>query len=254
MIQVNRLSKFFEPSGGWLSRRRGVRGVVRKAVDDVSFECRPGRIFCLLGPNGAGKTTTLRMIATMLKPSTGSIIVDGLDAAAHPREVRRRLGILTGATSLYDRLTADETATYYGRLHGLDDKTIARRRDVLYDLFDMHGYASVRVGEMSTGMRQKVSIVRTMIHNPRVVIFDEVTSGLDVIAARSIVDLVHRCRKAGKTVIFSTHRMDEVSMLADDLGVMHNGRLRYAGPFESFAQQRNPRYIEAAFMNLVQTA
>src|SRR5690625_7632073 len=103
MIQVNRLSKFFEPSGGWLSRRRGVRGVVRKAVDDVSFECRPGRIFCLLGPNGAGETTTLRMIATMLKPSTGSIIVDGLDAVVDSGDVRRRLGILQGVTSLYYR-------------------------------------------------------------------------------------------------------------------------------------------------------
>src|SRR5690625_2421790 len=112
MIQVNRLSKFFEPSGGWLSRRRGVRGVVRKAVDDVSCECRPGRIVCLLGPNGAGKTTTLRVIATMLKPSTGSMIVDGPAATAHPREARRRLGIRTRATALYDGLTADETATY----------------------------------------------------------------------------------------------------------------------------------------------
>ena len=254
MIQVNRLSKFFEPTGGWPFRRQGVRGLVRKAVEDVSFECRPGRIFCLLGPNGAGKTTTLRMIATMLRPTSGTIFVDGIDVTANPREVRRRVGILTGATSLYDRLTADETATYYGRLHGLDDKTIARRRDVLYELFDMHGYASVRVGELSTGMRQKVSIVRAMIHNPRVVIFDEVTSGLDVIAARSIVDLVHKCREAGKTVIFSTHRMDEVSMLADDLGVMHDGRIRFAGPFESFARQRNPRFVEAAFINMVQPA
>lgn len=250
MIRVEHLTKDFS-SPGFLPF---VRPQHYRAVDDVSFECRPGRIFCLLGPNGAGKTTTLRLIATMLRPTSGRITVAGVDAALEPHEARRRLGFLTGATALYDRLTPDEIVDYYGRLHEIAPATVQKRREELFNLFDMHGYRSTRIARLSTGMKQKVSIVRAMIHDPDVVVFDEVTSGLDVIAARSIIDLIHRCRDQGKTVIFSTHRMDEVSLLADDLAVMARGRIKYAGTFEAFTRRRDARSIEDEFIHLVEAA
>jgi sodium transport system ATP-binding protein len=251
MIRVEHLSKHFSAGG---LRLIGRARPPHRAVDDVSFECRPGRIFCLLGPNGAGKTTTMRLIATMLRPTSGHVVVDGVDAVKHPNEARRRLGFLTGATALYDRLTPDEIVDYYGQLHGVPQDALDSRREHYYDLLDMHAYRRSRVGKLSTGMKQKVSIVRAMIHDPQVVIFDEVTSGLDVIGARSIIELVRRCREDGKTVIFSTHRMDEVSLLADDLGVMMHGRLQFSGSFDSFVRNRNAQTVEDEFIRLVEAA
>lgn len=251
MIQVKHLSKHFSPTGILPLWSRDVD--VHKAVDDVSFSCMPGRIFCLLGPNGAGKTTTLRLIATMLRPTEGTVTVAGIDAIASPDVARRSLGFLTGATALYDRLSANEIIDYYGQLHGVDRKVLELRRHEYFDLFDMHRYANKRIGKLSTGMKQKVSIVRAMIHDPDVVVFDEVTSGLDVIASRSIIKLVHRCRDEGKTVIFSTHRMDEVSLLADDLGVMAAGQMRYVGAFDDFSG-RNARSVEDEFIRMVEAA
>jgi sodium transport system ATP-binding protein len=249
MIHVENLTKRFEsaafPFIGGRSRR------VKVAVDGVTLTCQPGRIFCLLGPNGAGKTTTMRLIATMLHPTSGSITVSGM---TEPAQIRRKLGFLTGATALYDRLTPDEIVDYYGSLHGIDSTTLDRRRTEYFDLLDMHAYRNMRIGKLSTGMKQKVSIVRAMIHDPDVVIFDEVTSGLDVIGARSIIQLVRRCRELGKTVIFSTHRMDEVSLLADDLGVMASGRLLFRGSFDSFVETRNAKTVEDEFIRLVEAA
>lgn len=253
MIRVERLSKHFV-TASFRPFTSAARRPVHRAVDDISIECHPGRIFCLLGPNGAGKTTTLRLIATMLKPTSGSITVADIDAVSAPHEARRRLGFLTGATALYDRLTPDEIVDYYGKLHGIESSVVDARRKELFDLFDMHGFAKTRIARLSTGMKQKVSIVRAMIHDPQVVVFDEVTSGLDVIAARSIIQLVHRCRAQGKTVIFSTHRMDEVSLLADDLAVMTRGKIKFAGTFEAFTRQRNARSIEDEFIRLVEAA
>lgn len=250
MIRVERLTKDFVSS----SFLPFAGTTVHRAVNDVSFECSPGRIFCLLGPNGAGKTTTLRLIATMLRPTRGSVTVAGIDACATPEIARRKIGFLTGATALYDRLTADEIVDYYGRLHGVEPRRVDAQRKRLYDLFDMHGYASTRIAKLSTGMKQKVSIVRAMIHDPDVVVFDEVTSGLDVLAARSIIDLVRHCRDEGKTVIFSTHRMDEVSLLADDLTVMAGGSVQFSGTFDAFTRRRDARSIEDEFIRLVEAA
>ena len=250
MIRIERLTKDFVSS----SFLPFARTTVHRAVDEVSFTCHPGRVLCLLGPNGAGKTTTLRLIATMLRPTRGSVLVDGIDARSRPEEARRRIGFLTGATALYDRLTPDEIVEYYGQLHNVDRATIEAQRKRLYDLFDMHGYASTRIARLSTGMKQKVSIVRAMIHDPQVVVFDEVTSGLDVLSARSIIQLVRRCRAEGRTVIFSTHRMDEVSLLADDVVVMAQGKVRFAGTFHAFARHRDARSIENHFIRLVEAA
>ncbi len=255
MINIEHLTKTFPLSR---SQRRemgaGFTGKTIDAVEDVSFACQPGRIFCLLGPNGAGKTTTLRIIATMLKPTGGTVTVAGFDAVRRPQQVRPHLGFLTGATALYDRLTPNEMAAYYGALHGINGSTLTARRDDLYDRLGMNDFADRRIAKLSTGMKQKVSIVRTMIHDPQVVVFDEATAGLDVIAARSIISLVRRCKEQGKTVIFSTHRMDEVSLLADDLAVIHKGRLLYNGALASFTAEMPSETIEDEFVRLVEVA
>lgn len=224
------------------------------ALKGISFTCEPGRVYGLLGPNGAGKTTTLRVIATMLDPTTGTVRVDGLDVTEKPQEVCERIGFLTGSTGLYDRLTATELVRYYADLHGVPTAEFEDRRDALFDLLDMHDFADRRIGTFSTGMRQKVSIARTMIHDPKVIIFDEATAGLDAIAARSIMRLIRTSRDRGKTVLFSTHRMDEVNMLADDLGLLHEGTLLYDGTYEAFTENMTADSFEDEFIRRIEQA
>ena len=222
------------------------------AVAGINLTCLKGRIFTLLGPNGAGKTTTLRMIATLLKPTSGTISIDGIDVVKQPQEARRKLGFLTGSTKLYDRLTPKEVVKYYADLHGMDKGAFEKRREELFTLLDMHDFADWRIGKLSTGMRQKVSIVRTIIHNPEVVVFDEPTVGLDVITAKHIIELIRRCKDEGKTVIFSTHIMGEVSLLSDDLAIIHRGKLVYDGSFKDFQSQMKTASLEEEFIRLVQ--
>jgi sodium transport system ATP-binding protein len=255
MIVVKELTKQFK-----LSRQQkrelgnALQGATIEAVANVSFTCQPGRVFCLLGPNGAGKTTTLRMIATMLKPTSGAITVAGYDAAKQPREVRRRLGFLTGTTKLYDRLTPNELVKYYADLHGMDKASYQRRRDEIFTLLGIHEFAGWRIAKLSSGMRQKVSIARTIIHDPEIYVFDEATSGLDVVTARSIIQLIRNLREAGKTVIFSTHIMGEVSLLSDDLAIIHKGKLRYSGTYQDFLKQMQTKSLEDEFIRLVEEA
>jgi sodium transport system ATP-binding protein len=224
------------------------------AVRDVSFTCRPGRVFTLLGPNGAGKTTTLRMVATMLKPSGGTIAVAGFNVATHPVEARRKMGFLTGNTGLYDRLTPAELIKYYGDLYEMEPQRFARRKEELFTLLGIHEFAGRRIGKLSTGMKQKVSIARTIIHDPDVVVFDEPTAALDVITSRSIIQLIKTCRDQKKTIIFSTHRMGEVSLLSDDLAILHKGRLIYNGTYQEFEQQMQTPSVEDEFVRLVEAA
>lgn len=225
-----------------------------EAVAGINFECKPGRVFSLLGPNGAGKTTALRMIATMLKPTAGSIKVSGFDVVRDAKEVRRRLGFLTGSTALYDRLTAEELVRYYANLHGLDRAIYEKRRDEIFTRLGMHDFAKRRIAKLSTGMRQKVSIARTIIHDPEVVVFDEPTAGLDVISARSIIDLVRTFRERGKTIIFSTHIMGEVSLLSDDLAIIHKGKLCYNGTYKDFVAQMKTKSLEDEFIKVIEEA
>ena len=255
MIEVDKLSKRFRLTKKQ-KREMGVDGASPYIwpVKEISFSCRPGRVFTLLGPNGAGKTTTLRLIATMLKPTEGSIKVAGLDTQREPRKVRARIGFLTGTTGLYGRLTPDEIIRYYADLNGISREAFIKNRQRLFDLLDIHPFAGRRIAKLSTGMRQKVSIARTMIHDPEVVVFDEPTTGLDVITARAIIELIRRCREEGKTVIFSTHIMGEVSLLSDDLAIIHKGRLLYNGSFTDFSAQCQSRTIEDEFIRLVQEA
>lgn len=222
------------------------------AVAGISFICQPGRVFTLLGPNGAGKTTTLRMIATLLRPTAGSISVAGLDVLRQPQEVRKKIGFLTGTTRLYERLTPEEIVRYYGDLHGMDRDVFRRRRDELFNLLGIGEFAGRRIGKLSTGMRQKVSIARTLIHDPEVIVFDEPTVGLDVITARHIIDLIRSCRNSGKTVIFSTHIMGEVSLLSDDLAIINNGKLCYNGSYSDFRAAMKRDSLEEEFIRLVE--
>lgn len=251
MIEIQNISKTFSLSKKQQKEMGSEwKGNTVDAVKEVSFNCKPGRIFTLLGPNGAGKTTTLRMIATILKPSMGTITVGGYDTVKNGVEVRKRLGFLTGATGLYDRLTPHETIDYFGRLNGMTEEKIRQRKKDLFDLLGIHAFANRRVGKFSTGMKQKVSIARTMIHDPEIIVFDEPTSGLDVIAAKSIIELIRDCKQKGKTIIFSTHIMSEVNMLSDDLAIMHKGSLIYNGLFSEFREQMKEPTLEDEFIRL----
>lgn len=221
------------------------------AVADVSFTCQPGRVFTLLGPNGAGKTTTLRILATMLKPTSGTAKIAGFDTVEQPEKVRGKIGFLTGTTALYDRLTPNEIIKYYADLHGMDKAKFEERKKQLFDLLGIHQFANLRIAKLSSGMKQKVSIARTMIHDPEVVIFDEPTVGLDVITARNIIQLIRDCKKQGKTVIFSTHIMGEVSLLSDDLAIIHKGKLLFNDTFDNFLGQMKSKTIEDEFIRIV---
>jgi sodium transport system ATP-binding protein len=227
-----------------------------QAVAGATFSCQPGRVFALLGPNGAGKTTILRMIAALLRPDGGRIHIDGVDALADPVAARRRLGFLTGSTRLYERLTAEENVRYAADLHGVGDGDYRRRRDALFGALGIDAYAGRRAGQLSTGMKQKVAIARTVIHDPAVVVFDEATSGLDVIAARAIIQLIKDCRAGGKTVLFSTHIMSEVTMLADDLAIVHRGKLLACGGLSELLaravdERGHRRSLEDEFVRLI---
>lgn len=255
MIEVQRLTKTFQLS----RRQRRELGKDQStktltAVDDVSFQCRSGRIFTLLGPNGAGKTTALRIMATLMKPSSGTVVVNGHDVLKAPRQVRASMGFLTGSTGLYARLTPLEILRYYADLYQLPTAEFEERRDQLIDRLGIGSFAHQRIGKLSTGQKQRVSIARTMIHDPDVVVFDEPTAGLDVISARNIVQLIKDCRERGKTVIFSTHIMGEVSLLADDLAIIHKGRLLFNGTFKSFRERMESRSLEDEFIRIVEAA
>ena len=221
------------------------------AVNEISFECKPGRVFSLLGPNGAGKTTTLRMIATILKPSSGNILVCDEDVVVKSQEVRRKIGFLTGSTNLYDRLTPSEIVQYFGDLYGMDKSVFKARKEELFDKLGINDFLNKRIGQLSTGMKQKVSIARSMIHDPDVVIFDEPTSGLDVITAHSIIELIRNCKNEGKTVIFSSHIMSEVDLLCDDLAIIDKGRLIYSNSMEDYRSLSQDRSLTETFIQLV---
>ena len=252
MIKLNNISKSYK-----LSRKQqkemgaDFTGDSVLAVDNINLKCKPGRIFGLIGPNGAGKTSTLRMIGTMLKPTSGTILVNEYDTVKHPQSVKHNLGFLSGNTGLYDRLTAEEMVKYYADLHEMSDKKYKHSRDYLFDLLDMNYFAGRRIGKLSTGMMQKVNIARTMIHDPQVVVFDEPTSGLDVMASRSIIKLIQECKKNKKTIIFSSHRLGEIRSLCDDLAIIHKGKLFFNGTYDEFESQKQEETLEDEFIRLV---
>jgi sodium transport system ATP-binding protein len=242
VIEVRQLTKMF---------RDRKLGAVR-AVDAVQFQCDPGQIYGLLGANGAGKTTTLRMLATLLKPSSGTASVAGHDIVRDPYGVRARIGFISSGTALYARLTARETAEYFGRLHGVGEDVLQRRIRELFSTLEMDEFEDRRCDKLSSGMKQKVSIVRTLIHDPPVMIFDEPTIGLDVMTARTIVNFIRDCRQRGKTVILSTHVMSEAEKLCDRICIIDHGRLRAEGTLEQLRAQFQATDLEDVFVRAVE--
>ena len=250
MIEVSNLSKEFVLN----RQQRKELNTTEKtalAVDNISFKCEPGRVFSLLGPNGAGKTTTLRMLSTIFKPTSGTIKIAGIDAVSNSQEARKKIGFLTGSTGLYARLTPNELIQYFADLYGVSKKDLEERKERLYTLLDMHEFQNKRIGKLSTGMKQKVSICRTMIHDPEVVVFDEPTSGLDVITAENIIKLILDCKQQGKTVIFSSHIMSEVDLLCDDLAIIHKGKLLFSGTMATFKENMKAENLTAEFIRIV---
>lgn len=253
MIKVSELSKEFILNSQQ-RKELNTKDTTALAVDRISFECQPGRVFSLLGPNGAGKTTTMRMLSTIFKPTSGSIEIGGIDAVKNPQHARLKLGFLTGSTGLYARLTPDELINYFADLYQVPKDIREERKESLYNLLGMHDFRGKRIGKLSTGMKQKVSICRTMIHDPQVVVFDEPTSGLDVITAENIIQLIRDCKDQGKTVIFSSHIMSEVDLLCDDMAIIHKGKLLFNGSMDDFREQMQADNLTAEFIRIVQNA
>src|SRR5579871_91221 len=241
MIEARLLSKAFH------DRKRGlIRG-----ADEISFRVEPGTIYGLLGANGAGKTTTLRLLATLLRPTSGSAVVAGFDVVEQPDKVRANVGFLAATTALYGRLTSREMISYFGRLNGLGDAAVRARVAALAEQLDMHEFLDRRCDKLSTGMKQKTSIARTLVHDPQVMIFDEPTLGLDVMTTRSVLRFVRECRARGKTVIYSTHVMSEAEKLCDVIGIIHGGRLQAEGTREELLARTGEPDLEEAFVKMV---
>ena len=229
------------------------RGTVQ-AVRGIDLDCRSGEIYGLLGPNGAGKTTTLRMLSTILAPSAGSARVAGVDVAADPLEVRRRIGFLSGSTGLYPRLTARETLEYFGRLHGLEEDALQGRVDELLDRFRMRPFQDGRCEGLSTGQRQRVSIARAVVHDPPVLILDEPTTGLDILASSDMIEFIEARRGAGRCVLFSTHILSEAERLCDWIGVIYQGKMLAVGTKEQLRERTGQTWLEDVFRALVREA
>lgn len=253
MINVQNVSKTFKLNKQQKKELQTTASSIN-AVNGISFECKPGRIYSLLGPNGAGKTTTLRMIATILQPTSGDISVCDYSVNEKPNLVRSKIGFLTGSTNLYDRLSPREIVEYFAKLHGMDKSKYEERIDMLFTQMGIHEFSKKRIGQMSTGMKQKVSIARSMIHDPEVVIFDEPTSGLDVITANNIIKLIRQCKTEGKTVIFSSHIMSEVDLLCDDLAIISKGDLIYQNTMDQFRSEFSDISLTEAFIQIVENS
>jgi len=227
------------------------RGEV-KAVQGIDFECHTGEIFGLLGANGAGKTTTLRMLSTVLAPTGGSAALLGHDIVADPEGVRRCLGFYSASTALYPRLTARETIEFFARINKYPGD-VPQRVAFLVERFGISKYASARVDKLSSGMKQKVSIARTVAHDPPILIFDEPTVGLDVLNALEMQDVIREFRSQGKTILFSTHIMSEAEKLCDRIAIIHGGRILACETLEGLRASTGERYLEDIFVHFVRS-
>jgi len=221
------------------------------AVDQVSFEVADGEVFGLLGPNGAGKTTTMRLLSTVLRPTSGTASVAGHDLLRESQKVRASIGVLPEDAGLYDRLTPREHLVYYGRLHGMTEDLLAKRSDELLEIMDLADRADAKVGEFSKGMRQKVALLRAFVHDPLVLLLDEPTAGLDVMSARSIHAFVERFRKEGKAIMISTHNMTEAQKLCGRIAIIDHARIVAIGTVKELQARTSQRDLESIFVQLV---
>jgi sodium transport system ATP-binding protein len=241
MIEVKGLAKSFEDKK---------RGTVH-AVESVSFNVKGGEVFGLLGPNGAGKTTTLRLLATLLKPTAGTAIINGFDLVREPAKIREQLGFLSGDMGLYGRLSPREILKFFGQLNGMSGSKLETRTNELITRFGMTEFADTRTDKLSTGMKQKTMIARTMLHDPPVIILDEPTSGLDVPTARTIEEAVLDAKSAGKCIIYSTHVMEEAEYLCDRIAVINQGKVRATGTMDELRATTGKQRLREIFLSLL---
>jgi sodium transport system ATP-binding protein len=221
------------------------------ALDHVSFDAAPGQIYGLLGPNGAGKTTALRILSTVLQPTSGTATINGYDVTTQAEQVRRQIGFMSANTAVYDRMTAWEMVEYFGRLHGLEPELLRERMETLFARLQMNDIRDLLGSKMSTGMKQKVSIARALVHDPPVVIFDEATVGLDVLVARAMLKTVAELREHGKCVVFSTHIMREAEKLCDRVAIIHRGTILAEGKLEELRERHQEHDLEELFFQLI---
>jgi sodium transport system ATP-binding protein len=221
------------------------------ALDGLSFQAGRGEIYGLLGPNGAGKTTALRILSTVLAPTSGTALVNGYDVVTQPALVRHHIGFISANTAVYDRMTAWEMVEYFGRLYGMDDERLRERMELLFERLQMQEIRDLLGAKMSTGMKQKVSIARAIVHDPPVLIFDEATSGLDVLVARALLEAVAELREQGKCIVFSTHIMREAERLCDRIAIVHHGRMLAEGTLEELRDQYHQPDLEELFFELI---
>src|SRR5437764_1520269 len=240
-VVVRNLRKTFYDEG---------RGEV-KAVDSINFEVHEGEVFGLLGANGAGKTTTLRMLSTILAPTSGTATLMGHDVVTNPQGVRKNLGFYSATTALYPRLTTRETIDFFARINQYPADRVEERVEYLIQRFGLIKYADARIEKLSSGMKQKVSIARTVAHNPAILIFDEPTVGLDVLNALDVQETISELRSEGKTIIFSTHIMNEAERLCDRIAIIHGGQILATDTLAGLREITGQHYLEDIFVLLV---
>ena len=246
LLVVDNLSKVFKLSKKQMKIDK-TNEQLKVAVNDLSFKAYKGEIYGLLGPNGAGKTTTLRMVTTLIKPDRGDAFVDGFSIISKPDEVRKRIGFLTSELKLEDFFTPSYMFDFFSNLHGVDRETTLKRKQVLFEKFGIDKFAEVKIGDLSTGMKQKVSLVVSIVHNPNIIIFDEPTNGLDVITAKIVTDFLKELKEEGKTIIISTHIFSLVEKLCDRVGIIINGKMVKEGTLKELTTEKS---IEDVFFDL----
>lgn len=221
------------------------------AVDGLSLRCGDGQVYALLGPNGAGKTTALRILATLMKPTSGEARINGLSVTTDAPAIRRLLGVVSYETRVYERMTPREIGHYFGRLNDLDTPTINRNLDYIFQLLQMQDFIDKRTETFSTGMKQKTVIMRALVTNPEILLFDEPSAGLDLLAAKRMMDYIRLLKQEGKTILFSTHILWEAEKLADTIGIIQHGRLVAEGSLSDLQQQTGEVDIEDVFFSLI---
>ena len=238
IIRVQDLRKTFQLSAKQQKLER-TKQKTKVAVDGVSFSAAKGEIYALLGPNGAGKTTTLRMLATLIRPEFGDAIIDGTSIVSEPEEVRRKIGFLTSDLKLEEFFTPAYLFDFFSNLHNIPDAVRKERKEILFDRFGVNDFAEVKVANLSTGMKQKVSLLVSIVHDPDIIIFDEPTNGLDVITAKSVTDFLLELRGQGKTILISTHIFTLVEKICDRVGIIIDGKMIVSDSVENLTAEKN---------------
>lgn len=249
MIEINNLTKIYKLSKKQMTQMK-TKNSMKKAAENVSLIAKEGEIYGLLGPNGAGKTTILRCVATLLKPTEGSVKVSGYDTVKQSEKVRENIGFLTNEIKLDPQFSPKYMFNFFGKLHGMKEEVINERREKLFTYFEIKAFEDKKIEELSTGMKQKAAIAVSLAHDPKVVIFDEPTSGLDIVTARSVLNYLKILKSEGKLVIISTHIMAEAEKLCDRIGIIIQGKKVMEGTLSEILNKTNTKELEEAFFEL----